>query len=82
MASKNKVRLILTKWRVSCGNLPLVDWTARIIRSGKRGHIENKLPPILERLQIEQNQRHINTTQFEVTHRNRFSRLPPTLDTE
>ncbi len=33
--------------------LALVDWTGRIIREDKRGHIEQDLPPILERLQID-----------------------------
>lgn len=33
--------------------LTLVDWTGRAIRSGKRGSIEQSLPPILERLNID-----------------------------
>jgi hypothetical protein len=42
--------------------LALVDWTGRIIRSDKRGHIDNVLPPILDRLQITADQWRINTT--------------------
>ena len=61
--------------------LALVDWTGRIIRSDKRGHIANTLPPILERLQITQDQWCINTTQFEAIHPKRFNRITPQLDT-
>jgi hypothetical protein len=59
----------------------LVDWTGRIIRSDKRGHIDNGLPPILDRLQITADQWRINTTQFEVIHPKRFNRITPQLDT-
>ncbi len=34
--------------------LQLIDWTGRCIRDDKRGSISSELPPILERLQIEQ----------------------------
>jgi REP element-mobilizing transposase RayT len=61
--------------------LALVDWTGRIIRSDKRGHIENALPPILDRLQISADQWRINTTQFENVHPKRFNRPAPQLDT-
>ena len=61
--------------------LALVDWTGRIIRGDKRGHIDNKLPPILARLQITPDQWLINTTQFEAIHRARFNRITPQLDT-
>ncbi len=61
--------------------LALVDWTGRIIRSDKRGHIDNALPPILDRLQITVDQWRINTTQFEVLHPKRFNRITPQLDT-
>jgi REP element-mobilizing transposase RayT len=61
--------------------LALVDWTGRIIRSDKRGHIDNSLPPILARLQITADQWRINTTQFETIHPKRFNRLTPQLDT-
>jgi REP element-mobilizing transposase RayT len=61
--------------------LTLVDWTGRIIRSDKRGHIDNTLPPILARLQITADQWCINTTQFEAIHPKRFNRLTATLDT-
>ena len=40
--------------------LALVDWTGRIIRSDKRGHIDSAQPPILNRLQITAEQWHIN----------------------
>jgi REP element-mobilizing transposase RayT len=61
--------------------LALVDWTGRIIRSDKRGHINNDLPPILDRLQITARQWRINATQFEAIHPRRFNRLTPQLDT-
>ena len=61
--------------------LALVDWTGRIIRIDKRGHIDNALPPILNRLQITADQWRINTTQFEAIHPKRFNRLTPQLDT-
>ena len=61
--------------------LALVDWTGRIIRSDKRGHIDNALPPILGRLQITADQWRINTTQFEAIHPKRFNRIDPPLDT-
>lgn len=34
--------------------IELVDWTGRIMRDDKRGYINNKYPPILERLNIEE----------------------------
>ena len=61
--------------------LALVDWTGRIIRSDKRGHIDKALPPILARLQITADQWRINTTQFEAIHPKRFNRITPQLDT-
>jgi len=61
--------------------LALVDWTGRILRSDKRGHIDNVLPPILDRLQITADQWRINTTQFEVIHPRRFNRTIPQLYT-
>jgi len=48
--------------------MALVDWTGRIIRSDKRGHIDNTLPPILDRLQISAEQWRKNNTQFESIH--------------
>jgi REP element-mobilizing transposase RayT len=61
--------------------LELTDWTGRIIRSDKRGHIENSLPSILSRLQISPEQWRINSTQFEAIHRGRFNREIPKLNT-
>ena len=61
--------------------LALVDWTGRIIRSDKRGYIDNALPPILDRLQITVDQWRINTTQFEAIHPRRFNRIIPQFDT-
>jgi hypothetical protein len=61
--------------------LALVDGTGRIIRSDKRGHIDNVLPPILDRLQITADQWRMNTTQFEAIHPKRFNRITPQLDT-
>lgn len=60
--------------------LALVDWTGRTIRSDKRGHIDNAMPPILQRLQISADQWRINTTQFEAIHPRRFNRITPQLD--
>ena len=61
--------------------LKLVDWTGRIIRNDKRGHINSSLPPILTRLQITPDQWHINTTQFAAIHTKRFNRVTLMLDT-
>ncbi len=61
--------------------LALLDWTGRIIRSDKRGYIDNALPPILDRLQITVDQWRINTTQFEAIHPRRFNRIIPQFDT-
>jgi hypothetical protein len=55
----------------------LVDWTGRVIRGDKRGHVDPCLPPIMDRLQIFADQWNQNTTQFEVIHSRRFNR--PTL---
>lgn len=33
--------------------LTLLDWTGRAIRRDKRGHVEQTLPPILKRLNID-----------------------------
>jgi REP element-mobilizing transposase RayT len=61
--------------------LALVDWTGRIIRSDKRGYIDNSVPPILNRLQITPEQWRINSTQFEAIHPGRFNRQTPQFDT-
>jgi REP element-mobilizing transposase RayT len=61
--------------------LALVDWTGRIIRSDKRGYIDNPVPPILNRLQITPEQWRINSTQFETIHPGRFNRQMPQFDT-
>jgi len=61
--------------------LELVDWTGRIIRNDKHGYIDNDLPPILTRLNIEQGQWRLNATQFETLHARRFNRLTPNIDT-
>ena len=61
--------------------LALVDWTGRVIRSDKRGYIDNVLPPILSRLEITPEQWRIDTTQFESIHPRRFNRQAPQLDT-
>ena len=34
--------------------IELVDWTGRILRDDKRGYIDNNIPPILQRLNIQQ----------------------------
>ncbi|MDH5392011.1 MAG: transposase [Gammaproteobacteria bacterium] len=45
--------------------IDLVDWTGRIMRDDKRGHIKHSLPPILERLNIEPKHWHYMTRHFE-----------------
>jgi len=47
--------------------IELVDWSGRIIRDDKRGAIKNSLPPILERLSLNQDAWKVLTTQFEQT---------------
>ncbi len=50
--------------------LQLVDWTGKIIRDDKRGHISNTLPPILTRLNIPIDEWLTNSQQFEkIVHR-------------
>ena len=61
--------------------LELIDWTGRIIRKYKRGHVEAQIPPILHRLRISTEQWCLNTTQFETIHPRRFNRIEPNLDT-
>lgn len=45
--------------------LELVDWTGRIIREDKRGHIDKTLPDILARLSLNDDAWKILTTEFE-----------------
>lgn len=45
--------------------LELVDWTGRQLRENKRGAIDTRFPPILERLNINPRQWLILSTQFE-----------------
>ncbi|RBP48552.1 transposase [Arenicella xantha] len=45
--------------------LELVDWSGRIIRADKRGHINQELPPILSRLSLNADVWKILTTEFE-----------------
>ena len=61
--------------------LELVDWTGRIIRSDKRGYIDDNLPPILTRLEVSSAQWRLNATRFEALHPKRFNRTAPRLDT-
>jgi len=61
--------------------LALVDWSGRIIRNDKRGHIDSALPPFFARLRVSSDQWRINTTQFEAIQRARFNRITPQLDT-
>ncbi len=61
--------------------LSLIEWTGRIIRSDKRGFIDQALPSILERLDITSAQWGINATQFEAVHPKRFNQTTPLLDT-
>ena len=57
--------------------LKLVDWTGRLVRNDKRGHIDQTLPPILERMQIAADRWLQNATRFEAVHRGRFNRITP-----
>jgi hypothetical protein len=54
--------------------LVLVDWTGRVVRDDKRGVINDRLPPILERLNIDNNTWMKNATQFEQQHSQQFRR--------
>ncbi len=45
--------------------LSLVDWSGKIIREGKRGSVNQTLPPILDRLDIEPETWLILVTKFE-----------------
>ena len=45
--------------------IELVDWTGRIIRDDKRGHIQQSLPKILDRLSLDEHSWKELTTQFE-----------------
>ena len=56
--------------------IELVEWTGRIIRNDKRGHINQNLPPILERLDIDPKRWLSSSTEFESVHRKRFSNKP------
>ena len=61
--------------------IELVDWTGRIIRDDKRGHIDHAMPDILDRLDIDEKRWLTSTTQFEVLHRKRFGNRPRLLNT-
>ena len=50
--------------------IDLVDWTGRIIRDDKRGSISSSLPPILERLTLNEAHWKILTTEFEIHFQN------------
>lgn len=54
--------------------LTLVDMTGRILRDDKRGAISAHLPPILERLEINQEEWLNNATQFERLYHKKFAR--------
>lgn len=56
--------------------LELVDHTGRAIRDDKRSMISNDLPPILQRLGIDQSVWIENATQFEKNSRRRFAKRP------
>ncbi len=45
--------------------IELVDWTGRVIRDDKRGHIQQSLPKILDRLSLDEHSWTELTTQFE-----------------
>jgi REP element-mobilizing transposase RayT len=54
--------------------LQLVDYTGRIIRKGKRGSIDSKLPPILNRLGVSPSEWLENSQHFEQIFRKKFRR--------
>lgn len=45
--------------------LELVEWTGRAMRTDKRGYVDNTLPPLLERMEIDARQWLYLTTRFE-----------------
>jgi len=45
--------------------IELVDWTGRIVRDDKRGHIKDSLPKILDRLSLDTDSWRSLTTEFE-----------------
>ena len=53
--------------------LELVDWTGRIIREDKRGHIKQTTPPILERLAVDNKDWLFTSSQFENIFNKRFN---------
>ena len=61
--------------------LELVEWTGRMIRSDKRGYIDDSTPPLFQRLAISAEQWRVNTTQFEAIHAHRFNRTIPNFAT-
>ncbi len=61
--------------------IELVEWTGRIIREDKRGHIDNSLPSILDRLAIDSKRWLSSATLFETVHRKRFGNKPRLLNT-
>jgi hypothetical protein len=60
--------------------LQLVDTTGRMIRTDKRGAISINLPPILERLLINQQQWLQKSQQFEKLHASQFAKKRRTLE--
>ena len=54
--------------------LELIDMTGRILRDDKRGAISAHLPPILERLEINQEEWLDSATQFEANYRKKFTK--------
>ncbi len=72
----------------SCASIPfpfqdylaLVEWTGRVIRPEKRGHIDKTVPPLFERLAISAEQWEVNATTFEAIHAGRFNRIAASID--
>ncbi len=54
--------------------LELLNFTGRAIRDDKRGHIDLRLSPILQRLNIEQKDRDADYQNFEVRYYQRFAK--------
>jgi len=54
--------------------LELVDWTGRIVREDKRGHINNETPPIAQRLSLKTDDWLQQSIHFEEIYRKHYQR--------
>ena len=53
--------------------IELVDWTGRILRESKRGHIPETAQPVLQRLDIKANSWVEASTEFEKRYQRQFN---------